>query len=406
VLAALAALNHVDRQLVSIVLEPIRAEFGLSDIELGLLTGLAFAAVYSTLSIPAALWAVHHSRRSLVAFAAVVWGGMTVLCGFAQSYWHLLLARLGVGIGEAGGMPPSQAMVSDLYPPEQRATAQGTLSAGINAGVFLAFLVGGYVGQTYGWRTAFIGAGLMTVALGLVLRLTTHEPPRIPDASGPRPMDVRSRVLARETVWVMWSDPAMRHLCIGAILTATVGYGAVAWLPSYLVRSHDMGIASAGAYLAIVIGIGGALGTWLGAWLSDRLRARDVRWSLWLVAAAYIATKPLSVAFYLGDDTGLALVLFILPGALGAVFVGPSIAVLHELVRPALRPVASAMFGLLVNFIGLGLGPLLVGIMSQWVFGAYGADSLRYALVVMQIAGVWGGLHYWFAGRHLRAKSA
>jgi predicted MFS family arabinose efflux permease len=405
VLTALVAFNHLDRQLVSILLEPIRAEFALSDVQLGLLTGLAFAALYTTLSIPAAVWAVRHSRSALVAAAAALWGGMTVLCGFAQSYWQMLVARLGVGIGEAGGMPPSQAMISDLYPPERRATAQGILSAGINVGVFLGFLFGGLVGQAFGWRAAFLAAGLLTVGLALLLRLSVTEPARTPDAGVPLQL-TDPRALVRRTVREMWADRVARHICIGATLTATVGYGAVAWLSSYLVRSHGMSIAAIGVYLACVIGIGGALGTAAGAWLSDRLRARDVRWSLWLVALLFIATKPLSIAFYLTDDTALALTLFLLPGAIGAMFVGPSIGTLHERMSASLRPVVSAVFGLIVNFVGLGLGPLLVGAMSQWVFAAHGDGSLRYALIVMQAAGIWGGLHFYLAGRNLRPARA
>jgi MFS family permease len=199
----------------------------------------------------------------------------------------------------------------------------------------------------------------------------------------------------------MWRDPALRHVCLGAIVTAAVGYGALAWIPSYLIRSHHMNIAAIGAYLACVVGVGGAIGSWLGGRYSDVLRRRDVRWSLWLIAALFIGSKPFSMAFYLLDSTTAALVVFILPAALGAVFMGPTIAVLHDRVPVARRPVVSAIYLLLVNFIGLGLGPLATGAMSQFAFASFGESSLRYALVVMQIVGVWGGVHYWLAGRHL-----
>ena len=177
VLAALSAFNFLDQQLMSILLEPVRHEFHLTDIELGLLSGLAFAALYTVLSVPAGVWAASHSRRNLIAAAAALWGAMTIACGFVPSFPQLVLARLGVGVGEAGGLPPSQAWVSDLYKPGERATALATLAAAVNAGVFLAFLVGGYVGQRYGWRIAFVVAGLPPLMLALLLRFTVREAP-------------------------------------------------------------------------------------------------------------------------------------------------------------------------------------------------------------------------------------
>jgi MFS family permease len=326
---------------------------------------------------------------------------MTALGGASQTHWQLLLARTGVGIGEAGGMAPSQAMISDLYPPGERAAAQAALSAGINAGAFFSFLLGGYVGQRYGWRVAFMCAGALTVALALLLRVTIGEPERMAARLRGAAVARPSRAIVGETLRAMCIDPVLRQLCIGAALTASVAAGTATWAPSYLARSHGMGIAAIGLYLAVVLGLGGALGTWLGGLWSDRLRRRDVRWSLWLVAVLSMATKPLSIGFYLAADTRTALLLFLLPGMTTAVFLGPSIAVLHDRVSPHLQPVASAMLALLMSLIGLGLGPLFVGVMSDWAFAAHRASSLRYALVVLQIAGIWGALHFYAAGRHL-----
>jgi MFS family permease len=204
----------------------------------------------------------------------------------------------------------------------------------------------------------------------------------------------------------MWHDPVQRHVCAGAIITATVGYGALAWIPSYLVRSHHMGIAAVGVYLAVTVGVGGALGNWLSGRYADLLRRRDIRWSLWLVAALFVASKPFSIAFYLVDNTTLALAAFIAPAAVGAIFMGPSIAALHNRVPAARRPIVSAIYLLLVNVIGLGLGPLAIGAMSEFAFASSGEDSLRYALLIIQFVGLWGGLHYWFAGRHLAVRTA
>ena len=298
-LTGVAALNQLDRQLMSILLEPVRREFGLTDIQLGLLSGLAFAALYTTLSIPAAVWAVSHSRRNLITAAAVVWGGMTALCGAAQSFAQLFLARLGVGVGEAGGIPPSHAMISDLYRPGERATAMAIWASGNNIGILLAFMFGGIIAQRYGWRTAFVAAGIATVLFAVLVRLTVREPARSVDAS---PFAAIAKDHVRESLLGLWRDPVMFQTCLGAIITSAVGFGALAWIPSYLARSHQLPLATIGIYLALVIGIGGAIGNWLGGYYSDVLRRRDIRWSLWLVAAVFIGSKPFSMAFYLLDE--------------------------------------------------------------------------------------------------------
>lgn len=400
-LALLAAFNQLDRQLTAILLEPIRADFALSDIQLGLLSGIAFAALYAGLSIPAAIWAVRHNRRNLVAVAATVWGAMTLLSGLAQSFVQLLIGRAGIGLGEAGAMPASHAMISDLYEPHERAAAMASWSAGINGGIFLAFLVGGLVGHQFGWRIAFIGSGFATLMLGLLVRLTLAEPVRTPDSGGRDLRAAPSLGLMRMTLGQLWGDPALRHNMLGAILTATFGYGALAWVPSFLVRVHQLNVAQAGAFLAVVIGIGGGTVAVFGGRLADYLHRRDMRWPLVFIGVFFIATKPLSVVFYLTSSTPLALAAFIVPGMVGTLYVGPTLAMLHNRITASLRPTASAVFLMLVNLIGLSLGPLLVGIMSEWMFAASGDNALAYALVAMQVIGVWGAAHLIIAGRNL-----
>jgi MFS family permease len=328
---------------------------------------------------------------------------MTILCGAAHAFWLLLLARVGVGVGEAGGPAPSHAMLSDVYPPGERATALATYTVGINVGVILAFLVGGVGGQLWGWRAAFVGAGIATVLLALLCYFTVRDPPRVRDLHEQELAAANSRALIARTIRAMWRDPSLRQLCMGATLATVVGYTVVAWVPSYLVRSHGLSLAFTGTYLALTIGVGGGLGTYLGGRLSDALGRRDPRWSLWLFSAIFVAGTPPVIAFYLVNDTALALVLFLFPALLGATYLGPSVAVLHDRVPASLRPIASAIFILLITLIGLGAGPLLAGAISQYAFAAYGENSLRYALVVMQIAALWSAVHYYFAGRRLRA---
>jgi MFS family permease len=403
ILTALSAFNFLDQQLMSILLEPVRHEFRLTDIELGLLSGVAFAALYTMLSIPAGLWAVNHSRRNLITLAALIWGLMTAACGFAQSFAQLIFFRIGVGIGEAGGLPPSQAWVSDLYKPGERATALAILAAGVNIGAFFAFLVGGSVGHRYGWRIAFVLAGMPPLLLALLLRVTVKEQ-WVSTAAMAR--DSGSLYMLGTTLRQMWTDLVLRQILLAAILAMTVGYGAIAWLPSYLVRSHHLNIAQAGAYLAVVIGLGGAVGSWLGGHISDRLRAVDVRWSLWFVAIVFVIARPFAMAFYWVDDTTFALALFVLPAAVGAIHIGPSVAVLHERVDAPLRPLASAVFLMVLTLVGMGAGPLAVGAMSDLVFAHYGEDSLRYALFVWQLVGLWAAVHFYFAGDKLRSDAA
>ena len=400
VLVALSTLNQLDRQLMTVLLEPIRHEFSLSDVQLGLLSGMTFAIVYAGLSIPAAIWAVHHNRRNLIAATALVWGSTTILFGGALTFWQLLLGRIGTGIGEAGAMPASHSIISDLYQPHERGGAMAAWSAGINLGVFIAFLFGGVIGARYGWRTAFFAAGLCTVAAALLTRLTVAEPRRNLDARSAALRTAPSLSLLRAAFAAMWSDVVPRHVVAGATITSVVGYGALAWAPSYLFRAHGLTVAQAGIYLAVVIGLGGAAANYGFGRLSDRVGRHRIWWSLGIVGAAYIAAKPFSLVFYLSEDTSLALAAFVLPAMTGLLYLGPSIAVLHNRIPEALRPGASAIFLLLTNLVGLGLGPLLVGMMSQWLYA--GTDNpLGYALATLQIAGLWGGLHFIIAGRRL-----
>jgi predicted MFS family arabinose efflux permease len=404
VLVALSTLNQLDRQLMAILLEPIRREFALSDVQLGLLSGLAFAAIYAALSISAALWAVNHSRRNLIAMAAAVWGTTTVLFGAAQSYWHLLLTRIGTGAGEAGAMPASHSIISDLYEPHERAGAMSAWSAGINVGIFVAFLVGGYIGHRYGWRAAFAAAGILTLAVALLARLTIAEPMRSADVRSAALRTAPSTTVLREAVIALWSDGVMRHVIIGATITAAVGYGTLTWAPSYLVRTHGMTLPMVGAYLATVIGIGGAIGAFFGGRLCDRLRRRDIRWSLWVVGIAFIASKPLIMIFYLSSDTVIALSAFVPAALVSTLYLGPSLSVLHNRISAPLRPAVSAIFLMLLNLVGLSIGPLLVGMMSGWLFNGT-ANSLGYSLAALHIVGLWGGLHFIAAGKRLAGAS-
>lgn len=398
-IAALASFSHFDRLLTAILLEPIRLEFHLSDLQLGLLTGVVMALVTAAATFPAALLAVRNDRRVLIGVAALVWGAMTALFGAAQSFAHLLLARIGLGVGEGMAPAPSQAMISDLYSAHERGTALSGWASSINVGLFLAFLVGGAIGHAFGWRAAFVCSGLATMALGVLLLLTVRDPVR-DAASSPAPP---GPALVLHTIRIIWMDRPMRHVCIAVTLAATLGYAGATWSPSFLMRSHGLNVAQVGVLLALIAGLGGVIVTLGGGRVSDLLRRHDVAWSLWFIGLVFLLGRPLSVAFYLLDNTTAALICLLVPGLVSNIYLGPSCAVLHNRVPAELRPLATAVLLLLANLVGLGLGPLLAGAMSQFLFAGSGTDSLRYAMTLMQGVGVWACVHYYLAGRALRA---
>lgn len=325
---------------------------------------------------------------------------MTVLTGFAQSFWHLLVTRIGLGIGEASSIPASHAMISDMYRQNERATALAIWSPGFNIGPFAAFLIGGLIGQVYGWRAAFLGAGVATIVTALLLLMTTRDP--IPE-TGLRKEEfvLSSGPLLRNAALSVWTVPASRHVILGATLIAIMGNGALAWVPTFLVRSHGMSVSEVGFYLSLVAGIGGAIGVYLVGRAADYFRQRDQRWSLWVVALALLLVAPLSVGFYLFAQTALALAFFVLPCALGNSFFGPSVAALHNEAPAYLRPPLSAIFVLVINVVGVSIGPLLVGGLSPWVFAGAGVHSLSYALALTQILTLWGAFQFLLAGREI-----
>jgi predicted MFS family arabinose efflux permease len=390
--------NYVDRQIVAILLQSIKTDMDLTDTQLGLLTGPAFGVFYATLGIPIAYLADRVSRKKIIIASLSLFSVMTFVCGLAQNYVQLLLARVGVGVGEAGTSPPSHAIIADMYGPDDRAAPLSIFALGINLGLFAAFIVGGYIGDTYGWRAAVQVVALPGLALALLAWFTLRDPPR--GMSDNKANGTAPPLLV--TFRYMWHTKSIRQLIIASTLVITVGYGAVAWLPSYFIRVHGMSATQVGGILAIMIGIGGGLGTAFGGILADRLGKRDVRWNLWLVASVTIGVAPLSVIGYLSTDTMTALVWLAIPLFVGALYFGPTLAMLHTLVKPEMRSLASAIMLCINNIVGLGIGPLSIGYLSDRLTPTYGPQGLGYALAAMAIVGIWGGIHYWLASLHLR----
>jgi MFS family permease len=406
--------NHVDRQILAILIQPIKTEFGLSDTELGLLGGVAFALFYTTLGIPIARYADRANRTRIIAVSLAVWSLFTALTGLARTFWHLLLARVAVGIGEAGCSPPAYSLISDYFEPKRRATAISIYSLGVSGGAIVGLLVGGALAEAYGWRTAFYVLGLPGVALAIVVALTLREPPRgwsDPHATpAPQPAPLRTVVAA------LWGKRSFRCLSFAAALHAFVAYGVAGFYSAFLIRSHDMGLAQAGRWLAFASIAGGLLGTFLGGKLSDVLanRTGDARWPLWVPAITLLLNLPVGVCLFLASDVPVVIVLLTINIALGSVYLAPSIATTQRLVGLRERALAASILFFLLNLIGLGLGPIATGHVSDTLreyfmdqgagAAAAAADGLRFAMLLMLVANLASAILYLRAARTVRAE--
>ena len=392
------AFNFIDRQILVILQEPIKADMGLSDTQLGLLSGFTFAVIYVTAGIPIAYWADRGNRRNIVALSLTVWSGMTALSGFVQNYTQLLLARLGVGLGEAGGSPPSHSMISDYYPPEQRATALSFYSMGIYIGVLLGFAFGGVIADAFGWRVAFLVVGVPGVLFAVLLRFTVKEPAR---GRWDKANTSTHKPSLRDTITLLRQRPSFWYIALGCALTAYVSYGNGNFFPSFLIRNHGMSLSEVGMVLALVSGITGAAGTFLGGYLADRLGQEDKRWYLWVPLLGGAAGFLPYFYVLLGESTVGILVTLVYVNLVTALYLGPSIAICHTLVPPAMRAITSAVLFFVLNMIGLGLGPLLTGVLSDLFLPGFGEQNLRYAMLVTALVGAAAMLMFYLAARRL-----
>jgi predicted MFS family arabinose efflux permease len=393
------AFNFVDRQLLAILQESIKSELGLSDTSLGLLSGFAFALFYVTAGIPIARIADTSNRRNIVAISLFFWSLMTAVCGLAQNFVQLLLARVGVGVGEAGGSPPSHSMISDIFPPSRRATALGFYSTGAGLGVLVGFPVGGWLNELYGWRIAFLAVGLPGVLLAIGLILTMKEPHR-------GRYDVDSNLSLRvgfgKVISTLWSCRSFIYLAIGAALTGFAGFASSSWSASFMIRSHGMTTGELGVWLAIALGIGGSLGVFSGGALADYLARSNPRWYTWIPSLSALLVIPLSIGTYSAEDRYIALGLMATQSFLLSVYLGNSIATVHALVLPQMRATASAILFFVLNLFGLGAGPWLVGLFSDHLAISHGQESLRLAMLyLLPPVLALSGSAYWLASHYL-----
>jgi predicted MFS family arabinose efflux permease len=370
--------NFIDRQIVGILAVPIKADLGLSDTQLGLMGGLAFALFYTLLGIPIAMLADRSNRTTIMTVALVLWSAMTAVCGLAQNFWQLFLARLGVGVGEAGGVAPAYSLVADYFPPEQRARALGVYSFGVPIGSALGILFGGVIASLVDWRAAFIVVGLAGVVLAPVFKLVVREPVRGRlDATG----TAGPPAGFGEVMRVLLSKPSFWGLSFGASASSMLGYGLFFWLPSFFVRSYGLTLLEASLYYGAILLTGGIAGLWLGGSLADRFGTARRRAYAIIPAVAFLTTIPFFVAAVTSSSLAVAFALFLVPTALGLVWLGPVLSAIQHLVPPGMRATASAIFLFVNNLIGIGLGTVALGALSDALTARFGDDALRYAIL-------------------------
>lgn len=395
------AFAHIDRSVVSVLLPAIKREFMVGDAALAFLSGLSFAIFFIILGIPIAVLADRRGRRGVIALSVAVWSAMTALCGVAGNFLQLVLMRIGVGVGEAGLTPPTHSMLSDLFPPKQRAFAMGVYSAGVYLGLLLGLALGGYLVQHLGWRKTFFVAGLPGLIIAALIRLTVAEPER------GQSDDSRARVHIYaglgEVLRYLWATRAIRYTIAGIAICAMSTQTLAVWLPSFLTRSHHFTIAHAGLLLGLAAGVGGAIGTLAGGKLSDLLGARDERWRLWIVTVAMVLAPLCSLAVLFVQSAAALATTLTLGAALSAVHLAPTAAVVQNLTPQRMRARTSAIALFIVNLLGLGIGPLIVGSLSDHLRPLFGAESLRYALTPVILFALISAAIYFVAGRALGA---
>ena len=390
--------NFIDRQIVGILAVPIKADLGLSDTQLGLMGGLAFALFYTLLGIPIAMLADRTNRTTIMTVALVVWSAMTACCGLAQNFLHLFVARLGVGVGEAGGVAPAYSLVADYYPSGQRARALAVYSFGIPVGSALGIFFGGLIASLVNWRWAFVAVGVLGLVLAPLFKWIVREPPRGRyDAAGAmrRPANVR------DVVKVLLTKPSFWGLSFGASASSMMGYGLFFWLPSFFVRSHGLTLLEASLYYAAILLVGGIAGIWLGGWAADRFGAGKRRAYALIPAVAFLCTLPFYVGAVTTSSLALSLCLFVFPTALGLVWLGPILSAIQHVVPSVMRATASAVFLFVNNLIGIGLGSVALGALSDALSVRFGSDSLRYAILAGTVFYVVAASMFFISARRL-----
>ncbi|MFK8330998.1 spinster family MFS transporter [Pseudomonas sp. BJa5] len=386
VLAAIYVFNYIDRQLMAILIEPVKLEFGISDTGIGLLSGVTFAVFYTLFGFPLGRLSDRIGRKPVIALSCIAWSLMTMLCGLAGSFLMLVLARIGVAVGEAGGTAPSVAMVSDLYPPRRRSTALAVLMLGSSLGAVVGLGLGGWIAQHHGWRLAFLLIGAPGIFLGLLLLLTVRSP---------KPAAAAVQVAAPQQGWLktlleLLHMPSFFWLVLTGGAAAIAGYAIGTWSPSFLIRSHGLNVQQAGFLVGVVGGSGAALGTLACGLVTDRMARRDAGWQIGVPLLGTLVSIPFALAYFLwpqgtllqvgGIDVPTAFLFYSVFAFFGVWWATPCLGAITHLFPATRLAQATSIFVMSMTLLGVGVGPLLIGVLSDFFVPTLGAESLRYAL--------------------------
>jgi predicted MFS family arabinose efflux permease len=398
VLFVVYVFNFIDRQAMSVFIGPIQQEFGASDTVMGLLVGFAFALLYTVAGIPIARLADRGNRRTIVAVGLAVWSAMTIASGMARTFTQLVLARIGVGIGEAAGTPPSHSLIADYFAPNRRATALAIYSSGVFVGSAIAYLGGGFLREHFDWRTAFIVLGAPGLAIALLVRFTVREPPR--GLSEQRSVDTAQSSLG-ETLRYLLDSRAWRHLIIGSALLSITGYGVLMWGYEFYGRVHGMGPFAVGQWMALIVGVGGSLGTLIGGRLADKLGERRPSLALSVPGLVTLCAMPIGALFLLTEWRLLSLWGFFVFYLFLNAYIPTMYSANQNLARLEMRATTSAILLFIINIVGAGVGPFLVGLLNDHFAATYGTEAIRYGLASTLLAGAVGALFFVLSSRHV-----
>lgn len=409
-LLLISAFNYVDRNALGLMMQDIKLELLITDTQLGLLTGIAFAFFYSILGVPIARWADRGNRVRIIVVTTALWSAAVALCGAAGSFLQLLLIRVIVGVGEAGCGPPALSLISDYFSRAERPRAVSRYMLGVPVGLLIGFFLAGWLNQFYGWRLTFVLLGLPGVALAAIAHFALIEPRRTTGPGSAGHVSVEASAEAAhsaslsETFLILWKLRAFRHVLIGFSLSSFFGYGIVQWKAAFFMRSFGLETGELGTWFALIYGLGGSLGAYAGGELAARFARDREQAQLRFMALGYAIFGIISLGIYTTTDVRIALPLLTLATLCFYTINGPLFAMIQTLVPERMRATSVALIYLFANLIGLGFGPLAAGALSDAFRAAAGEESLRYALLILSPGYLWAAVHLWLAGRYVQSE--
>jgi MFS family permease len=406
VLLSILAFNYVDRLALGIVLQDVKADLHLTDTQLGFLSGIAFALFYAVMGIPIARWADRGNRVTIISSTVVLWSAAVALCGTATTFVQLMLIRIGVAVGEAGCIPPAHSLIADNFTRAERPRAVARYMLGLPLSLVFGYFAAGWLNEFYGWRVTFVVIGLPGLILGALAWFTLREPRQLkaqgaPDgvASSKAAAPSSPPLRFKEVCVVLWSNTTFRHLLVCFSVWYFFAYGLLQWTPAFFIRSHGLQSGELGSWLAVIFGGGGTLAVYLGGEWAGRYAASNERLQLIACAVAFIFFAILNVGAFLAPNLYLAFAALALGYFGGNLVQGPILATIQTLVRPEMRAISVAILYMFANLIGMGLGPLAAGALSDGLRPWFGEESLRYALVILCPGYFWAAWHLWRASR-------